>query len=65
MATKKANANVTVNFAMEKATKNTIRFQEVLESELDAPAIGTIYIPKATLKQIGWAEGKELKVTIA
>ena len=53
---------ITMN--MEKATKNTIRFSEVLESELDAPSIGTIYVPKATLKAIGWKEGKTLTVEI-
>lgn len=53
---------VTMN--MEKATKNTIRFSEVLESELDAPSIGVIYVPKATLKAIGWKEGKTLTVEI-
>ena len=49
-----------VKFKMEKATKNTIRFTEVLEHELDAPKIGTIYVPKATLGSVGWAEGKDL-----
>ena len=49
---------------MEKATKNTIRFAEVLESELDAPSIGVIYVPKSTLKAIGWKEGKTLEVEI-
>ena len=53
-----------VKFKMEKATKNTIRFTEVLEHELDAPKIGTIYIPKATLGSVGWAEGKELVVDL-
>lgn len=53
-----------VKFKMEKATKNTIRFTEVLENELDAPKIGTIYVPKATLGSIGWTEGKELVVEL-
>ena len=53
-----------VIFKMEKATKNTIRFTEVLENELDAPKIGTIYVPKATLGSIGWSEGKELVVDL-
>ena len=53
---------ITMN--MEKATKNTIRFAEVLESELDAPNLGTIYVPKATLKAIGWKEGKTLEIEI-
>ena len=53
---------VTMN--MEKATKNTIKFAEVLESELDAPSIGIIYVPKTTPKAIGWKEGKTLEVEI-
>lgn len=53
-----------VKFKMEKATKNTIRFTEVLENELDAPKIGTIYVPKSTLGTIGWSEGKELVVEL-
>ena len=53
-----------VNFKMEKATKNTIRFTEVLENELDAPKIGTLYVPKQTLGTIGWADGKNLVIEI-
>lgn len=49
-----------VKFKMEKATKNTIRFTEVLEHVLDAPKIGTLYVPKSTLGTIGWSEGKDL-----
>lgn len=55
---------MTAVFKMGKATKNTIRFEEVLASELDAPKLGSIYIPKATLGEIGWAEGKELTITL-
>ena len=54
-----------VKFKMEKATKNTIRFTEVLEHELDAPKIGTIYAPKATLGSVGWSEGKDLIVELS
>lgn len=53
-----------VTFEMEKATKNTIRFAEVLESELAAPAIGSVYVPKSTLGQIGWKEGNKLVMEI-
>ena len=53
-----------VKFKMEKATKNTIRFTEILENELDAPKIGTLYVPKPTLSNISWADGKELIVDI-
>lgn len=55
---------MTVKFSMEKATKNTIRFTEILESELSAPKIGTIYVPKATLGSIGWKEGSLLVVEL-
>lgn len=54
-----------VKFKMEKATKNTIRFTEVLEHDLDAPKIGTIYVPKATLGSVGWSEGKDLIVELS
>ena len=36
-----------IKFEMEKETKNTIRFKEVVGGPLDTPNIGTIYIPKA------------------
>lgn len=55
---------VTVNFAPEKITKNTVRFTETLETEFAAPVIGTIYVPKATLGTIGYAKGKTLTITI-
>ena len=54
-----------VAFTMEKATKNTIRFEEVLESELAAPKVGSVYVPKATLGEIGWKEGDVLTIDIS
>ena len=56
---------VTVNFEVEKITKNKIRFAEKLENEYSAPVIGTLYIPKATLGQIGYTDGKTLCVSLA
>lgn len=53
-----------VVFTMEKATKNTIRFEEVLESELAAPKVGPIYVPKSTLGELGWKEGNNLVLTV-
>lgn len=53
-----------INMVMEKATKNTIRFEEVLESELAAPKIGNIYVPKSTLGELGWKEGDTLTIEI-
>lgn len=52
-------------FTSDKVTKNTIRFNEVLASELDAPVIGTVYVPKQTLAAIGWKEGAKLTMEIA
>ncbi len=54
-----------VTFTMEKATKNTIRFEEVLESELAAPKIGSIYIPKSTLGELGWKEGDQITIELS
>lgn len=56
---------MTVKFEMEKATKNTIRFAEILASELDAPKIGSIYIPKSTLGEIKWKEGDQITIEIS
>ena len=53
-----------VTFEFEKDTKNTIRFKEVLNGPLDVANIGTLYIPKMTLKAIGYQEGKKLEVTL-
>jgi len=54
-----------ITLVMEKATKNTIRFTEKLSSDLDVPTLGTIYVPKQTLKEIGWTDGKSLTVELS
>lgn len=54
-----------VIFEMEKDTKNTIRFKEVVDSLLGTPKVGTLYIPKATLQDIGYDIGKQLVVEIS
>lgn len=53
-----------VTFEFEKDTKNTIRFKEVLNGPLDVANIGTLYVPKMTLKVIGYKEGQKLEVTL-
>ena len=53
-----------VEIKMEKATKNTIKFNEVLENELSAPKIGSLYVQKATLANLGWSEGATLVVDL-
>ena len=65
MATTSKKNTVTVTMAEEKQTKNTVRFAEKLESEYDAPVIGTLYVPKATLKQIGYKGEGEIILEIA
>lgn len=51
-------------FEMEKVTKNTIRFSEVMESELSAPKIGSVYIPKSTLAELGWNENTKIVMEV-
>lgn len=54
-----------VTFEVERVTKNTIRFSEVLTSTIDVPKVGTIYVPKATLKDLGYTDGKQLVIELA
>lgn len=49
----------TLNFTLERETKNTIRYQE--ETEGKPPAIGTLYVQKWLL---GTEPPKKLTVTI-
>ena len=60
MANKKS---LTLTFVEERETKNTIRFTEQV-ADLDSPLIGTIYVSKHALKELGWARGNELTMTI-
>lgn len=57
-------SKVAVSFEMEKDTKNTIRFKEVVGGPLDTPKVGTIYVPKSTLKEIGYEVGKKLLIEV-
>ncbi len=41
----------TVSFVKDKDTKSTVRFQE--ETGEDAPKIGTLYVQKHALNQLG------------
>jgi len=51
---------INATFEFERATKNTLRFQE----DSDVPVMGTIYIQKHALKANGGLEAKKIKVTI-
>ena len=53
-----------VTFEFEKATKNTIRFKESDVGPLDVARIGTLYVPKTTLKALNYKEGQKLEVTL-
>ena len=52
---------MTITMHEEKQTKNTIRFTENSET----PKIGTLYIPKATLQELGYKSGMALHVAMA
>lgn len=55
---------ITIKFEYERTTSGAVRFQEVLENELDAPKIGQFYVKKPTLGELGWKEGDTITVTI-
>lgn len=59
----KSNA-ITLVFKEERDTKNTIRFQEQVNDDLDSQKIGTVYVAKSALKEMGWKRGQNLCVTI-
>lgn len=54
-----------ITMTAERTTKNTVRFTEVLEGKLTNPVIGTIYVPKDTLKALSWAEGDDITLEIS
>jgi hypothetical protein len=60
----KANT-LKLTFKQERDTKNTIRFTEVVEDELDAQKIGSIYLSKPALKELGWTRGASLELTVS
>jgi len=55
---------VKVNFVVEKETPGTIRFKEANVFPGDKPILGTLYVPKPTLKQLGWQAEQGITVTI-
>jgi len=48
---------ITITLNMEKATKNCVKFAEVPENEFMPEKIGTVYVQKAALAEIGYAGG--------
>lgn len=53
-----------LTFSAERATKNTVVFAEDTVSEYALAKIGSIYIPKATLAEIGWRPDLKQKIAI-
>jgi hypothetical protein len=47
-----------IEFEPERETKRTWRFKEIVEDKLDEEKIGTIYVQKRTLRELGWDGGK-------
>ena len=55
---------ISVLLTEDKTTKRTIRFAEDVKEDEDK-ILGTIYVPKKTLNEIGYKEGDELEVTLS
>lgn len=52
-----------IRFEQEKVTKNTVRFTEVADG-MDTAAIGTLYVQKHVLKELGYQEGQQIIITL-
>jgi len=59
-----SNGHIDLTFAEERETKGTFRFAEVLADDLDEPKIGTLYVRKSTLRNLGWERGHTLSVSV-
>jgi hypothetical protein len=54
---------LTLEFEPDRETKNAIRFAEV--TDRDRGIVGTVYVLKDELQQLGWKEGDTLTVTFS
>jgi hypothetical protein len=54
-----------IRFKPEKMTKNTVKFAEEKESDLDSVNIGALYVQKSALKELGWRKDGCLAVDIS
>lgn len=48
---------ITITLSMEKATKNCVKFNEVTENEFIPEKLGSIYVQKSALAEIGFNGG--------
>lgn len=53
-----------IEFESERSTKNAVKFTEVVMDDQGAPKIGTLYVKKDTLRELGWEKGSRLSVTL-
>lgn len=53
-----------VKFEEDKETAGTWRFKECDIGPLDTPMLKTVYIPKSTLKLMGWEPNKGRKIIV-
>ena len=53
-----------IEFESERSTKNAVKFTEVVRDDQSAPKIGTLYVKKDTLRELGWEKGSRLSVTL-
>ena len=53
-----------IEFESERFTKNAVKFTEVVMDDQSAPKIGTLYVKKDTLRELGWEKGVRLSVTL-
>lgn len=56
---------VTITLKAEKATKNTVLFREELANEFALAKLGSIYVPKASLAELGFTGAENIKVEIS
>jgi hypothetical protein len=54
-----------LTFEPTKETKGTWKFEEVLPTQFAEAKIGTLYVRKATLGELGYQPGQQLTVTVA
>lgn len=57
-------SEVKVKFEVEKETQGTFRFKEADVVPGDKPILGTLYVPKPTLRQMDWHNGDDIIVTL-
>lgn len=57
-------AIIELEFYEQRETKNTVRFQEEVDIN-EFPMIGTLYVQKDALRDIGWEPGEILYVQLS